>query len=91
MLSWLRQFWWAGRNHKHLTALMQNSELQMRLNTQMLRHLTQENAALIQEVRRLQEQGEHDALMLQAFSNWCAAHGCPPTAADLQHASGKKT
>jgi anthranilate phosphoribosyltransferase len=90
MLSWLREFWWAGRNHKFLTTLLHSSGMQMRSNAQMLRHMTQENAALIQEVRRLKEQGEHDALMIQAFVNWCAANGCSPTEEQLQKASGKK-
>jgi glutamine synthetase len=26
-MSWLRQFWWAGKNHGHLTELMQKSEV----------------------------------------------------------------
>jgi hypothetical protein len=42
------------------------------------------------ENRDLQQQTEHDALMIQAYANWCEAHGCTPTRDDLQRASGKK-
>jgi hypothetical protein len=69
---------------------MQQSSDQMRANTLMLNHTVRENRDLLQEVQRLQSQSEHDSLMIQAYANWCAAHGCTPTQDELQRASGKK-
>jgi thiol:disulfide interchange protein len=90
MISWLKQFWWAGKNHGHLTELMQKSEAQMRANTLMLNHAMRTNRELLEEVQRLQSQSEHDSLMIQAYANWCEACKCTPTQEELQRASGKK-
>jgi len=89
-MRWLREFWRAGWNHKRITALLATSVMQIRMNTALQVESTRCLADYRSEVQRLVQQTEHDALMLQAYANWCAAHGCTPTRKDLELASGKK-
>ena len=96
-MRWLKDFWWAGWNHKkvstHLaagTAQLAASTAQLRIYMNWLIACEKTLGVYSLEIRRLTQQTEHDALMLQAYANWCASKGCTPTRKDLELASGNK-
>jgi len=86
----LKNFWWAGWNNKRIAAQLAAGSTQLHIHSILVKECERTMRAQSAEIALLTRQTEHDALMLQAFSNWCAAHGCTPTIKDLEIASGKK-
>jgi len=89
-MKWLKDFWWAGWNHKRISANLAASTAQLRVAQNWVKAYDRAVSVYIAETRLLTQQAEHDALMLQAYANWCGARGCSPTRKDLELASGKK-
>ena len=89
-MKWLKDFWWAGWNHKRVCAQLVASKAHLYFYANLVMAGERAVAEHRAELALLTKQTEHDALMLQAYANWCAARDCTPTRKDLEIASGKK-